>query len=165
MRAAHKHSLVALTILLLTGPACAPAGEPPSSSQSEPSRAEVMSSPEVQSALAGAMQMLMHMDKGKGKGKAKGNDQHKSPQRHPRGHNNAAQSDAARDAVSVARQAFGYAASHPHASQEDLKAQADAMMSSIFSRELGGAGSSQAKPQSSGQAKDYGDESDDDGGH
>ncbi len=157
MRATPRFSFAILSVLILAGAASPGRAAPPSSSQGDPSADEVMSSPQVQSAMAGAMRILKQMDKGKQKGKPR----HASPQRKPRRHNSAAQSDAARDAVGVARQAFGYAASHPHASQADLKAQADAMMSGIFSRELGGAGSPRTKPQSSGQAKDYGD---DDGG-
>lgn len=97
-----------------------------------------------------------------------GKREKKRPQRDPRRHNNAAQSDAMRDALGFARQAFGYAASHPNASQADLKAQADAMMSGVFSRELDGTRAPQPKPQSQSQpqkpARDYGDADPDDNG-
>ena len=91
----------------------------------------------------------------------------KPPQRSPRQHHGGAQSDTVHDALSVARKAFGYAASHPNASQADLKAQADAMMSGTVRRELDGRNTTPSQPvaQSSKPARDYGEEDSGDGGH
>lgn len=65
------------------------------------------------------------------------------------------QSGAMRDALSVAQQAFGFAASHPDASEAEKRSAANRMMQGIFRRELNGntgngqAGKSQASHSAS----------------
>lgn len=136
MHVSSTFFIVAVALCLLVGPVRARPGEPPSSGKHTPSNAEVMASPQVQSAMHGAMQILQQMDSH--------NAKHKPAPSKPRQNH---QSDAMRDAMSVARQAFGYAASHPNATDAELKAQADAVMSGIFSRELGGSAAPRIKPQ------------------
>lgn len=55
------------------------------------------------------------------------------------------QSDAMRNALGVAMQAFGFAASHPDATETEKRAAANRMMQGVFDRELhGGSGKRQA---------------------
>lgn len=148
-----KACLVALLGALAIGmPTHAQQNHASTSHDGEPSTAEVMSSPQVQQAMSAAMQVLQQMDQ----------------QSHPGGNKvrsgqSAGQSDAMRDAASVARQAFGFAAENPNATEAEKQAAANRMMQGVFQQELqGDAQPSRADENEPApihqQAKDYGND-------
>lgn len=151
MNHATRYILTMAAAMFLAGPAFAQQGQSTSNRDAEPSAKEVMASPQVQQAMSAAMEVLRQMDAAQGGSASKsaaGND--------------AASSDAMRDAAGVARGAFEFAAKNPNATEADKQATANSMMHGIFRRELMGTSAAdpqqqEQEPQATTKAKDYGD--------
>lgn len=151
MKLENQRLVTLLAAACFATTACGQQAETQTSKQDEPSAAEVMSSPEVQQAMAGAMQMLRQMDANQAGAADK-----------PATGDDAATSDAMRDATSVLHQTIGFSQANPNATDAERQAAANRMMQGIFQRELNGTTKVSTLPQGSSQepseqGKDYGD--------